>query len=81
VKPVQPATVHLIAQDIRGMRGLLTAQSDWALRQPPSETRVELLRRVMFWRLILKEAEDRVSRGEIGECDPNEFSEALERAV
>lgn len=57
-----PDTVHLIAQEIRHFRALLTVEETWAQHQMRSDTISEVFRRINFWRSILKVAEDRLSR-------------------
>jgi hypothetical protein len=59
---MSPHTVHLIAQEIRHFRALLTVQETWAQRQDRSDTISDMFRRINFWRGILKVAEDRLSR-------------------
>ncbi len=57
-----PHTVHLIAQEIRHFRALLTVLETWSQQQDRSDTVSETFRRINFWRGILKVAEDRLSR-------------------
>ena len=59
---MSPHTVHLIAQEIRHIRAMLTVHETWAQQQERSETVSETFRRINFWRSILKVAEDRLSR-------------------
>lgn len=62
-------TRHLIAKDIRLLRGVLTAQADWARAHEASEMQRELYRRVAFWRIVLKDAELRLAFGDVGEVE------------
>lgn len=59
-----PDTVHRIAQELRSLRALLTADLKWALSQPPSDMRRSFEHRVEFWREILNEAERRIAAGQ-----------------
>jgi hypothetical protein len=57
-----PHMVHLIAQEIRAFRAMLTKEQDWLAGQPASEVRVERFRRIQFWRMVLKFGEDRLAK-------------------
>jgi hypothetical protein len=64
---VSPDTVHVIAQEIRHRRALLTVDEHWWQQQPKSPTRDEGFRRINFWRRVLKEAEQQLAVGELEE--------------
>lgn len=64
-----PAMVHRIAQEIRHLRALLTAQESWQQQQPKSPTQAEEFRRITFWRRVLKAAEQQIACGDVGEAD------------
>jgi hypothetical protein len=57
-----PDTVHLLAQQIRHFRALLTVRETWAQAQPKNDTVSEEFRQINFWRRQLKRAEDDLSR-------------------
>ena len=57
-----PFTVHLIAQEIRHYRALLTVLETWAQQQDRCDAVSETFRRINFWRSVLKIAEDKLSR-------------------
>jgi hypothetical protein len=61
---VTPDTVHRVAQELRSLRALLTADLKWALSQPPSDMRKSFEHRIEFWREILNEAERRIAAGQ-----------------
>jgi hypothetical protein len=63
-----PETVHLIAQEIRHQRALLTVQEAWWQQQPKTVARDEGFRRINFWRRVLKDAESRLTVGDDGEA-------------
>ena len=54
---VTPATVHLIAQEIRFMRGTLTAKEKWVSSLPPSQATIDFARYIEFWRDFISEVE------------------------
>lgn len=66
---MQPLTVHRIAQEIRHSRALLTSEETWWQQQPRGETQADGFRRINFWRQVLKDAEDRLASGDVGEAD------------
>lgn len=66
---MSPATVHLIAQEIRHRRALLTVEETWWQQQPKTSARDEGFRRINFWRRLLKDAEGRLSVDLSGEID------------
>lgn len=57
---MNPSTVHLVCQEIRNRRAELTAEEKWAQSQQESDTKVEMFKRINFWRRLLDEAERRV---------------------
>jgi hypothetical protein len=61
---MQPHTVHRIAQELRGIRGLLQAENKWAQYLPTrSPERMEVFLRIHFWRDVMKDAERRIVSG------------------
>lgn len=66
---MSPHTVHLIAQDIRQLRGMLTAREKWVKAMPPGEATIELSRVVEFWRDFIAEVESRLLQSD----DPREW--------
>jgi hypothetical protein len=64
-----PDTVHLIAQEIRQQRAVLTVEETWLKRQRFNPTRDERYRRILFWRVVLKYAEEQLASGTYGEYD------------
>jgi hypothetical protein len=64
-----PATVHLIAQDLRFLRGMLTAREEWVEKLPSSQATIDYAQRIEFWRDFLAEVEQRLaaSGGDTGD--------------
>jgi hypothetical protein len=61
---MKPHTVHRICQDIRGVRGLLTAEEKWARTIRDEESRQEAFYHINFWRTMMAEADRRIASGE-----------------
>lgn len=64
-----PETAHLLGQEIRHHRALLTVRESWLQRQPRSETQAEGFRQINFWRGILKHAEERLRTTGLADAD------------
>lgn len=58
---MSPSTQRHIAQDVRLVRGLLTAHWDWMRANVPADAQRECFRRIAFWRLVLRDAELRLA--------------------
>jgi len=60
---MNPHTTHLIAQEIRNWRAELTAQEKWARSLDSQNARLEVFKRVNFWRKLLNQAEEEIASG------------------
>lgn len=57
---MNPDTVHLIAQDIRQLRGMFTAREKWVKAMGHSQATIEMSRYIEFWRDFISEVEERM---------------------
>jgi hypothetical protein len=62
---VTPDTIHLLAQFIRHHRALVTTVENWTKKQPPSETRRELMLIIAVARGVLDSYEQQLSHTEV----------------
>ena len=62
---MSPNAVHKIAQNIRHFREIQTSTIKWALKQPFSDSRKDIIDEVAFWRDVLDYAERKIASGEI----------------
>ena len=60
-----PDTVHLIAQEIRNQRAMLTAKEKWARSLEPCQARIDTFQYVNFWRRFYTQVEDAITAGKI----------------
>jgi hypothetical protein len=60
---MNPHTTHLIAQEIRNWRAELTALEKWARSLDSQNARLEVFKRVNFWRKLLNQAEEEIASG------------------
>lgn len=65
-------TAHLVNQQIRHGRSLLSSVMKWNLRQPHSSTRIEIFELVAFWRDVFNVAERKIASGNIHRSSASE---------